>query len=125
MTPIFVYGSLMAGEQNDGLLAAFPRKPAQVLGNLFMMPAGYPALVPSKEASPIHGEYIELPDFSMLTVLDHFERVHDGLYLRQEVEALIRGNPHPAWAYVLDAKTVRKRQLRRLDVDDWRKLRSY
>ena len=30
MTPIFVYGSLMAGEQNDGLLAAFPRKPAQV-----------------------------------------------------------------------------------------------
>ena len=41
-----------SGEQNDGLLAAFQRTPAVVRGTLFMMPAGYPALVPSSDGLP-------------------------------------------------------------------------
>ena len=125
MTPVFVYGSLMAGEESDGLLTAFDRQPASCRGTLFLMPAGYPALVPSESGVPIHGELIHLPDFNILRVLDHFERVSEGLYLREEVQVSTGASSVPAWAYVLSSDLARRRHLRKLDVDDWRKLRAY
>jgi gamma-glutamylcyclotransferase (GGCT)/AIG2-like uncharacterized protein YtfP len=125
VTPVFVYGSLMEGEKNDGLLTVFKHQPASCLGALYMMPAGYPALVPSKDGRSIKGELIHLPEFRMLRVLDHFERVSQGLYLRQEIRADLGGTVIPAWAYVLTPELARRRRLRKLDVDDWRKLRAY
>ena len=125
MTPLFVYGSLMAGEESDGFLNAFDRQPASCKGTLFMMPSGYPALVPSEVGIPIRGELVQLPDFKMLHVLDHFERVNEGLYLRQEIRVSTGASSVPAWGYVLTADLARRRHLRKLDVDDWRKLRAY
>ena len=125
MTPVFVYGSLMEGEQSDGLLAAFPRRRATCQGKLYLMPAGYPALVPSPEGCPIHGELVELPSFEILHVLDHFERVSEGLYLRREVRVSLGGSETAAWAYVLTADLARRRRLRELSIDDWRKFRTY
>ena len=125
MTPLFVYGSLMRGEESDGLLSAFDRQAASCRGSLYMMPAGYPALVPYDSGVPIRGELIQLPDFKMLRVLDHFERVNDGLYIRKEVQVSTGASNVPAWAYVLTPDLARRRRLRKLTVDDWRKLRAY
>ena len=115
----------MTGEESDGFLAAFVRRPATCRGHLYMMPAGYPALVHTTDGQPIHGEYVELPNFGILKVLDHFERVSDGLYLRREVQIDLGAAKAPAWAYVLTIEMTKKRQMKRLRVDDWRKLRAY
>ena len=90
-----------------------------------MMPAGYPALVPSESGVPIRGELIRLSDFKMLRVLDLFERVNEGLYLRQELEVSTGASSVQAWGYILTPELARRRRLRKLVVDDWRKLRAY
>ena len=125
MTPIFVYGTLMTGEENDGLLSAFEHQPASCRGTLYRMPAGYPVLVPSPDGRPIYGQLIKLPEFGMIRVLDHFERVAEELYLRREVHVGLGGSMTPAWAYVLTPELASRRKLKKLAVDDWRKLRAY
>lgn len=103
---LFVYGTLMPGQQRDDLLLphldpATPPRPAQVQGWLLLLPAGYPALLlaPGTPALIAHlGPPGLVYGVSCATTLHHeadwrdldaWEDYRPGdpesLYLRQEI----------------------------------------
>lgn len=118
---LFVYGSLLRGQPQDGLVTAFPATPATCRGRLYLVPAGYPVLVPDPAGPEIAGELLELASPSNFRVLDLYEGVNEGLYQRATVSVRCRGRDLEAQAYVLSAAQVRRRRLRALDATDWRK----
>ena len=118
--PLFVYGSLMSGMENGGMLSRFPRRPAELPGRLYRVPAGYPMLGPDPEAAPVRGELVTLPHAGILQVLDLFEGVGQGLYRRLKLEARVEGAPQLAWVYAQDPGTVAERRYAKLKVQDWR-----
>lgn len=100
MKPLFVYGTLMEGAGLGGLLGACVRRPALMRGRLFRLPAGYPALQVGPDGL-VHGELVELSDASLLSVIDAYEGVDQGLYRREVHAALVGVRPTPAWVYVM------------------------
>ncbi len=117
---LFVYGSLMSGMENGGMLSRFPRREAELGGRLFRVPAGYPMLVPDPDGPPVRGELVTLPHAGILQVLDLFEGVGQGLYRRLKLEAWSAGSPQLAWVYAQDPGTVAERRYAPLKVQDWR-----
>jgi len=99
--PLFVYGTLLAGGARSGLLSGLRRQPARVRGHLFRMPAGYPALELADDGD-VHGELLAAPADRVLELLDLYEGVHEGLYMRIQVRAIIGLQSERAWAYVMD-----------------------
>lgn len=118
---LFVYGSLMRGQPQDGLVTAFPATAATSRGRLYLVPAGYPVLVPDPEGPAIAGELLELSTPAIFRVLDLYEGVNEGLYRRETVRVRCRGRDLEAQAYVLSADQVRRRRLRAIEATDWRK----
>lgn len=84
---LFVYGTLMRGAPQGGLLAHLPRSDARTAGQLYRMPAGYPAL--ARGPGQVFGELIRDVDPRMFEVLDRYEGVAEGLYTREEVDVLV------------------------------------
>jgi gamma-glutamylcyclotransferase (GGCT)/AIG2-like uncharacterized protein YtfP len=113
---LFVYGTLLPGEANDGFLAALPGEPATAKGRLYLHPAGYPVLVLDAAAGPVEGMLFREVDESLLRVLDVFEGVDAGLYDRVVTEVIARNGPRPAWAYAMTPATVKRRRLALLPV---------
>jgi gamma-glutamylcyclotransferase (GGCT)/AIG2-like uncharacterized protein YtfP len=122
---VFVYGTLLHGQENDGYLAGLRRWPGTTLGRLFHVPAGYPALVPDADGRVIRGEVVRLDSAARLGVLDLFEGVPQGLYVRRQIDVLSMDRPGRAWAWVVDERTARLRRYRPLDADDWRALSGW
>jgi gamma-glutamylcyclotransferase (GGCT)/AIG2-like uncharacterized protein YtfP len=118
---IFVYGSLLSGQERGDLLGAFPKVPATVQGTLYRLAGGYPALVPSEGGRAIRGELVTAYR-GVLPVLDLYEDVPGGLYRRAAVVALVDGTPTRCLSYVLREQDVRRRRAVRLDTDDWRRI---
>lgn len=114
---LFVYGTLQHGEAQAGLLASLGRRAARVRGRLFHLPAGYPALQLGG-SDLVHGEIVDAPDGRLLTLLDTFEGVSDGLFRRVEVSVLLGLTTERAWAYVMDNPA--RRGGRRLPKGRWR-----
>jgi len=95
-----VYGTLMTGRSQAGMLAGLPRVDAQTSGALFHLPAGYPALqAPGSDV--VHGELVSPPAEALLRMLDLYEGVDDGLFSRVRLEVRTRGQTLQAWAYVM------------------------
>lgn len=117
--PLFVYGTLLEGESNAGLLAGVTRKPATIEGKLWMAPAGYPALVVGS-GSPISGELVEV-DAARLKVLDVLEGV-PNLYVRAKHEVRTKSGTVWAFVYVITERDARARGYRPLTTRDWRHL---
>lgn len=117
---VFVYGTLLRGQENDGYLAGLKCWPGTTRGQLYRVPAGYPALVPDPDGREIQGEVVRLDSPARLDVLDIFEGVPQGLYARREVDVLSMGRPGRAWAWVVDARTARFRRYLALETGDWR-----
>lgn len=90
----------MEGGGQGGLLAGCSRRKATIRGELFRMPPGYPALRWGGD-QVVHGELVELRDPAMLTVLDAYEGVGQGLYQRAVHPVSIGVRPVPAWVYVM------------------------
>lgn len=86
---LFVYGTLMRGAPQGALMARLPRVDARVAGRLYRMPAGYPALVPEAGVGFVYGELVSDVDERLLVLLDHYEGVEEGLYVRQELDVLV------------------------------------
>ena len=118
---LFVYGSLLRGQAHAGMVADQPVQPATLRGNLWRLPAGYPALVPDPSGSPIHGELLDL-EAPRLNFLDHFEGVGKGLYRRERCQVHTNGQLVEAWVYVMDRALVVRHGGRRLKGTDWRTL---
>lgn len=123
---VFVYGTLLRGQPAEGYLGGLKRWPATTRGQLFRSPAGYPALVPAAgaEGVEVHGEVVRLDGPSRLPVLDLFEGVPDGLYVRRRVPVQSMGRPGEAWAWVIDAQTARRRRYAPLKTGSWRDVAS-
>lgn len=121
MQPLFVYGTLMRGEERDGLLREFEARPAHTLGRLWRAPAGYPALAFDPRGQPIAGEVVRIDHPSLLMVLDLYEGVGEGLYSRVTIPVQTNDGTEMAWAYVMDPLQLREAGCVRMDVSDWRK----
>lgn len=119
-TYAFVYGTLLTGQPADGYLAGLRRWPATTRGLLYRAPAGYPALVHSVDGDVIHGEVVRLDGPARLPVLDLYEGVPEGLYVRRRIPVESMGRPGEAWAWIVDADTARRRGYVALRTGDWR-----
>jgi gamma-glutamylcyclotransferase (GGCT)/AIG2-like uncharacterized protein YtfP len=117
--PLFVYGTLLEGGSNAGLLAGLPRKTASIEGRLWMAPAGYPALVVGSGAT-ISGELVEV-DAARLAVLDVLEGV-PNLYTRAKHDVQSARGTVSAFVYTVTEQEARARSYRPLTTRDWRHL---
>ena len=115
-----MYGTLLEGEPNAGLLAGLARRTATIEGRLWMAPAGYPALVVEAGAGPIAGEIVDV-DAARLTVLDVLEGV-PNLYARTKHDVHSRGATISAFVYTVTEREARARNYRPLTARDWRHL---
>lgn len=86
---LFVYGTLLRGAPQGGLLSKLSRTDARVSGRLYRMPAGYPALVPESGVGFVYGELISGVDERLFVLLDRYEGVEEGLYVRRELDVLV------------------------------------
>lgn len=122
MAHLFVYGTLMRGEERDGMVLSLPVAPATTRGRLHMVPAGYPALELDPKAAEISGELLTLEDPGILTLLDLVEGVAQGLYTRAQIPVWTADGMLEAWAYVMGIQQLRRAACRPLKVKDWRAL---
>lgn len=122
MEYLFVYGTLLRGEERDGMVLSLPVAPATTRGRLHIAPAGYPALELDPAAQSVSGEVLTLESPSILTLLDLVEGVSDGLYSRILIPIDTQGGPDIAWAYVMGQGQLKRAGCRPLKVRDWRSL---
>ena len=123
MEHLFVYGTLMRGEDREGLVAQFEARPAHTLGQLWRVPAGYPALAFNPQGEPVAGEVLALDNASVLMVLDLYEGVGEGLYSRIKIPIQTDTGTELAWAYVMSPSQLREAGCVRLKLSDWRDYR--
>lgn len=117
---LFVYGTLLRGEERAGLVSQFEVRPAHTLGELWRAPAGYPALKFHPNGEPIAGELLSLDTPSVLVVLDLYEGVGEGLYSRIKIPVQTNSGTEMAWAYVMSPSQLRDAGCVRLKLSDWR-----
>ena len=103
--PLFVYGSLRDPRVRARVLGArpdLPTCPAALYGHARQMVPGfdYPFLVPAEADARVEGELILGLADADYPVLDRYEDVDDGLYVRGRVTAETADGPVDAWAYL-------------------------
>lgn len=98
---LFVYGTLMSGHPEHGMLVGLRREPATVTGRLYHLPAGYPAITLGGDAH-VQGELVYGVSSPMLSVLDRYEGIEEGLYRREIVRAWLPLRRYQAYIYVMD-----------------------
>ena len=99
---VFVYGTLLAGEERGHVLEACEQRQATATGQLVDLNRGYPGLVPGN--ATVHGELVRLPDDAMLASLDGIEGFHahtspNNMYRRGFVQVQCDGEDVWAWTY--------------------------
>jgi gamma-glutamylcyclotransferase (GGCT)/AIG2-like uncharacterized protein YtfP len=105
---LFVYGTLMPGEESWHLLSPLAAsgvpEPATAAGALYRTPYGWPAAVLDAAApTVVPGLVVTLRDPGRaLPVLDEFEGTGRGLFERR----LIKTSAGPCWAYHWPGPTV-------------------
>lgn len=99
---LFVYGTLRSEESQSVLLAGLARKKATVLGSLWDLPAGYPALCLMGEET-VHGELVEGVNPTQLQIIDAYEGVAEGLFRRVRIPVDWGLQRTEAWVYVMDS----------------------
>ncbi len=122
MTQLFVYGTLMRGEEREGLIANLSERPATIRGHLWKAPAGYPALLLDEQGAEIVGEVLTMDNPSILSALDLIEGTSEGLYTRAQARIRTESGPEQAWVYVMSQLQLRQAGCRPTKATDWRKL---
>ncbi len=117
---LFVYGTLMRGEEREGIVAHLPNQPAIAMGQLWRAPAGYPALFVDPNGLPIRGELLAIEQPSIFMVLDLYEGVAEGLYTREIIDVQTERGPVQAWAYIMSQQQLRRAGCRFIKTTDWR-----
>jgi len=119
--PLFVYGTLLSRGSAAPMLRDLRREPAIIRGELYHMPAGYPAVI-LRGGAPVYGELVyDIPP-ALLALLDHYEGVDEGLYARLTVRVELGLRQRPGFVYVMpDAD---RRAGRRLPHGRWRSPRG-
>ena len=119
--PLFVYGTLLVGQQQAGLLGELRRERAMVRGTLYRMPGGSPALALTGDTK-ITGELVYEVEDALWGVLDFYEGVHEGLYRRCETTANLGLRPVRCLVYEMDRPELRGGRLVRSG--HWRQRRG-
>ena len=119
---LFVYGTLMRGEEREGIVAHLSMVPAITRGQLWRAPAGYPALFIDPNGHPIRGELLRIEQPSIFMVLDLYEGVAEGLYTREIIDVQTEDGPIQAWAYIMSKKQLRLAGCQAIKTMDWRKI---
>ena len=123
---LFVYGTLLSGGRDSSLLADLNPQPARVRGTLYLLPAGYPALLPSRTGRWIGGELVALHDLRRLLIFDHQRGLNEGLFTRETLRVAVDdGRSTTAWAYVMEPRELKRRRARPLQLDTWRRFRGW
>ena len=122
MNQLFVYGTLMRGEEREGFLANLTARPATIRGQLWRAPAGYPALLLVDGGAEITGEVVTLDNPAILTALDLIEGTKEGLYTRTVATIQTETGPQQAWVYVMSPLQLRQAACRQTKTTDWRQL---
>ena len=136
MTNIFVYGTLLSGEENSGFLVGLPVTPAKAKGKIYRLPAGYPAMAvtpphirPNNDNQDwVAGELVELPNDSRLAFLDNLEGVNRGLFVRTRLDVAVASRTYVAWAWVMSVDAIARRKGTLIRGGEWRRIspkRSY
>ena len=120
MEYLFVYGSLMGGEEREGLLFHLSAVPATAPGRLWRAAAGYPAFEYDHAGAAIRGELVGVEDPQLLRVLDLVEGVSDGLYSRVQIPVAGPDGSVTAWTYVMDRHQRRRAGCTPIPGTDWR-----
>lgn len=103
--PLFVYGSLRDPRVRTRVLGERPALttcPAILRGHERQMVPGfeYPFLVPAEADASVDGELIVGLADADYPILDRYEDVDDGLYVRARVTVEAPDGPVDAWAYL-------------------------
>ncbi len=122
MSQLFVYGTLMRGEEREALVAHLSVRPATIRGQLWRAPAGYPALLLNTGGAVISGEVLSLGDTQILSALDLIEGTREGLYSRIEATIQTDSGPEQAWVYVMSPLQLRQSGCHPTKATDWRQL---
>ncbi len=123
MNHLFVYGTLMRGEEREGFVNHLEARNASIMGRLWRAPAGYPALELTQHGIPIAGEILALDSPSILVALDLIEGVSEGLYERVQATVHTEIGHETAWVYVMNSTQLRRANCTLLKGNDWRKFR--
>lgn len=118
--PLFVYGTLLT-EGGQGHLLPGRRRPGRVLGHLYRLEAGYPALVVDHGGNWVHGEWLDPVNPKRLRMLDLYEGVDQGLYRRAPVWVQTTTVRFEAWSWVMD--TPERRGGVRIPSGRWTRIR--
>ena len=103
--PLFVYGSLRDPRVRARVLGERPgltTRPAILRGHArrTVLDFDYPFLVPADAGARVDGELILGLADADYSVLDAYEDVDDGLYVRAAVTVETTDGPVDAWAYL-------------------------
>lgn len=115
MIKVFVYGTLKPGEVNYQKYCAssvVDANQAIALGQLFALPAGYPAMTSGD--SPVGGYLLSFTNPEVLSALDQLEDYHPqsraskNLYYRHQIETYdLHGQfVDLAWVYLMTPELV-------------------
>jgi len=97
---LFVYGTLLTHGANAHLLEGQQRHAARVRGTLYHLRAGYPALT-LVGTEWVHGELVLELDERIFRLLDLYEGVDQGLYIREQTDVFWGLNRVPAYTYTM------------------------
>lgn len=122
MNQLFVYGTLLHGEERAGFVTDLTARPATIRGNLWRAPAGYPALFLDADGAEVSGEVLSLNRPGILATLDLIEGTKEGLYTRTTAPIMTENGQEQAWVYVMSRLQLRQAGCRPTKATDWRKL---
>lgn len=130
MEKVFVYGSLRTDFWNyDKVLKNRVRQvqKGQIQGDLYHLPAGYPAVIPGK--GEVYGEVFTLSQDKILRSLDLLEGYmgegEENLYIRTKQKVRLEdGTEEMCWVYIyVDVKAARK-EGKYIAYGDWKKFKN-
>ena len=103
--PLFIYGSLRDPRVRMHLLGArtdLATRSASLHGYARRMVPGfdYPFVVPAESDASVDGELLLGLTDADYTILDRYEDVDEGLYVRAGVSVATRDGPLDAWTYL-------------------------
>jgi gamma-glutamylcyclotransferase (GGCT)/AIG2-like uncharacterized protein YtfP len=115
--PLFVYGTLMHGHSQSGLVDHLERVQAKMQGHLFHLAAGYPAARPASDGW-VFGELVSSPSTRLLQLLDMYEGVSERLYERITTDVQMGLLRKRAWVYIM--RHPERRGGRRIRSGHWK-----
>ena len=117
---LFIYGALLPGEAHAHVLEGAIRSPARARGRLWVLPQGYPVLVPDSAGPWIVGERVLGVSLERTIALTELDGATRGLYRRVWLMTEQDRGAAPAFTSAMSEPEARRLGCHPLDLLDWR-----